>query len=226
LQNNIADEIVANNQVPMDLMQAATRRLAGLSMIRKERQWATDFMTTSVWTTDTSVGNKWSDYQNSDPVTDFSNAKRTISQLAGIYPNMAVMGEIVWDRLSNHPDLIERLKYTIRATDSTMKGALGDIIGLDVLVAAAIYNSANESASASMSAIVDDDCLVIYSQPSPGLFQASGGYTFAWGGGGGTGSMYSGRDDMNHRSYAQIKEQWDQKAVAADLGVFHADCVD
>ena len=225
-QENIADEVRANSQIPMDLEQAAVRRLAHMSMIRKERGFATDFMTTSVWTTDTSVSNKWSDYQNSDPVADFLNAKRTISQLVGMYPNTAVMGEIVWDRLTNHPDLIDRLKYVGRAGIEDMNSALGQILGLNVLVGAAIYSTTNEAQTATMSAIIDDDCLICYVDPNPGIFTASAGFTFAWGGGGGTGSMYRGRYDDRHADYVQIKEQWDQKVVSADCGVFHQDCVD
>lgn len=226
LESHIPDEIQANSQVPMDLQVAKTRWLAHQSLIRKERQWAADFMTTSVWTNDNSVSYKWSDYQNSDPVADFLLAKREISQLTGLNPNYTVMGELVYDRLCNHPDLIDRLKYVGRAGVEDMQAALGSILGLNLLVGYAIYNSANEGQTATMSAIIDDDCLVLYVTPNPGIFEASAGYTFAWGGGGGTGTMYSGRDDRNHYDYVQIKEQWDQKAVSADCGVFHSDCVD
>ena len=226
LETHIADEIQANSQVPMDLRVAKTQWLAQQSLLRKERAWAADFMKTSVWTNDNSVSNKWSDYQNSDPVADFLLAKREISQLTGMYPNVAVMGEIVLDRLLNHPDLIDRLKYVGRAGVDDMNAALGSILGLNILVGLGIYNSANEGQTGSYSAIIDDDCLVLYTTPTPGIFEASAGYTFAWGGGGGTGSMYSGRDDRNQYDYVQIKEQWDQKVVSADCGVFHSDCVD
>lgn len=228
LSRVIPDETRANSQIPMDLEQASMRWLAHEVLIRKERAFAADFMKTSVWTTDTSVSNKWSDYAASDPVADFRNAKRTISQLTGLSPNTAVMGEIVADRLANHPDLIDRLKYVVRADADTIEGGLAALFGIgQILVGEAIYNSANEGQAASLSAIVDDDCLVAYVAPNPGLFEASAGYTFAWAPGGGTGSAYPiVRLDENDADMIKVKMQWDQKVVSADCGVFHSDCVD
>lgn len=228
LSEVIADETRANSQVPMDLETAAMRKLAHQVLIRKERAFAADFMTTSVWTTDTSVSNKWSDYAASDPVADFRNAKRTISQLTGLRPNTAVMGEIVIDRLANHPDLIDRLKYVVRAEADTVEAGLAALFGIqNILVGEAIYNSANLGQSATLSAIIDDDCLVCYTSPSPGVFEASAGYTFAWAPGGGTGSAYPVvRLEENDADMIKVKMQWDQKVVSADCGVFHSDCVD
>jgi hypothetical protein len=223
----IPDEIRANSQIPLDLESVATRWLGQQSLIRKERQWAADFMKTSVWGTDGSITNKWSDYSLSDPVADVLNAKRAISQSTGMAPNTMVIGEIVYDRLSNHPDLIDRVKYTTAAGLQSVTNALGAIFGgLNVLVGTAIYNSANEAQTASYSALMDDDALILYVAPSPSLFEASAGYTFAWAPGGGTGIIMRNRDDLNDTDIVKIKEQWDQKAVATDAGYFYADCVD
>lgn len=226
LAHSIADEARAASQVPLDLETAAVRFLGLKSLIRKERAWAADFMTTSVWATDGSISNKWSDYTNGDPVADITTGKRTISQSTGKYPNLLIMGEIVRDRLINHPDLLDRIKYTQTATGGNVETALSAIFGVNVLVGAAIYNTANEGQTASLSPIIDDDALLLYATPSPSVFEASGGYTFAWAGGGGTGSIMMNRDDLNDTDLVKIKEQWDQKAVATDLGYFMADCVD
>lgn len=223
----IADEVRANSQVPLDLESVAVRWLAQQSLIRKERQWSADFMKTSVWGTDGSITNKWSDYQNSDPVADILTAKRGISQSTGLMPNTMVIGELVLDRLTNHPDILDRVKYTTAAGLSSVTNALGTIFGgLNVLVATAIYNSANEAQTESYSAIVDDDALICYVTPSPALFEASAGYTFAWGPGGGAGTVLRNRDDNVDADIVKAKEQWDQKAVATDAGYFYADCVD
>jgi hypothetical protein len=223
----IADEIRANSQIPMDLETAAVKWLTQKSMIRKERAFSADFMVTGVWGTDGSVTAKFSDYDDSDPVKDFDTAVRTVSVATGFSPNTAIMGEIVNSRLRNHPDLIDRIKYVVQASVANIDNALAAVFGIqNWLVSKASYNSANEGQTASMAAIIDDDLLVCYTTPTPGMFEASAGYTFAWGGGGGTGSIYQVRNDLVHADLIQIKEQWDQSKVAATLGYFYADCTD
>lgn len=228
LAKSIADEERANSQLALDLETAAVRWLGMKALLRKERAWAADFMKTSVWGTDGSITYKWSDYDSSDPVGDLATARRTISQATGYAPNKLVIGEIVRDRLINHPDLIDRIKYTQVATQGSVETALAALFMVqDVLVGMAIYNSANEGQTASYSAIIDDDALLLYTTPTPSIFEASAGYTFTWAAGGGDGQIYSPyRDYGKHSDVIQAKMQWDQKAVAANLGYFISDCVD
>ena len=227
----IAREVRANSQVPMDLEQAALRRMSHLLLIRKERMFASDFMATSVWGTDATGGStsdKWSTYASSDPVADVLTGKRTISQSTGYNPNVMSMGEIVRDKLLNHPDLLDRIKYTQTGSLNNMDAALAGVFGLDeILVGYAIYNSANEGQTASMSAIIDDDALLMYRAPSPGIFDASAGYTFFWQPGGGLGSSLDMFEDKHKRAdVMQAQLQIDQKAVSTDCGYFFSDYVD
>ena len=224
----LADETRADSQVPMDLEAAALRFLAQQNLIRKERAFSADFMKASVWGTDGSISAKWSDYSGSDPVADVQLAVRTVSNNTGYTPNTFVIGLIVRDRLVNHPDLIDRIKNTQAVTLASMDAALSDILAMPrILVGRATYNSANENATGTYGAIIDDDALVCYSSPTPGIFQASAGYTFNWGSGGGLGSiMPTFRDGKDDNDLLKMKAQWDQKAVATDLGYFFADCVD
>lgn len=54
---------------------------------------------------------QWSDYANSDPVSDVEAAKLQIS-LTGSDANTLVISKDVYKVLRNHPKLIERFKYT------------------------------------------------------------------------------------------------------------------
>jgi len=224
----LADEVRANSLVPMDLETAAIQWLALKSLIRKEIAFSTDFMATSVWGTDGSVTAKFSDYAASDPVTDILAAKRTIRANTGANANMAVCGEIVEHRLLNHPDLIDRMKYQQVASMGNVQATLGSALGLDLVVGRASYNATNEyTAMTSGTAIIDDDILICYSAPAPGIFTASAGYTFYWPGGGGLGIVRpTYRNEANDADVIKTKEQWDQVAVATDLGYFYSDCTD
>jgi len=226
LAHAIADEVRANSQVPMSLDEAAVRWLAQKSLLRKEIAWAADFMKASVWGTDNTTATDWDDYASSDPVNDVLTARRTISNNTGMDGNTMALGYIVHQALVNHPDIIDRVKYVQAATLATVENALAAAFGVsNYLVGKATYNSANEGQTASLAAIIDDDCLVTYTSGSPSLFDASAGYTFVWNPGGGVGQISRWRDGANDADLLKHKEQWDQKAVATDCGYFFSDIV-
>jgi len=226
LEHLIPDEVKANSQIPMDLTQAGLEWLAQQSNIRKERAFAADFFATGTWGTDNTSATDWDDYASSDPVGDVRTAKRTINQATGKRANYIGMGEIVADSLYNHPDLLDRIKYTETATAASVQGALAAVFGLDrVLVSEAVYNSANTGAAVSMTAIIDDDALVAHVDPAAGLASATAGKTFVWPGGGAEGSVVQYREAQTKSDVLQHSEQWDQKATATDVGYFFSDIV-
>lgn len=228
LEHPIADEARANNQMPMALEQAGLQWLAQQSLIRKERAFAADFMlTTSGWgTTDNNSATDWDDFTSGDPVDNVLTARRTISNNTGYDGNTMVVGYIVHQALANHPDLIDRVKYVQRVSMATAESAIADAFGVaNYWVGKASYNSANEGQTFSASAIIDDDCLVCYVTPTPGIMTASAGYTFSWDGGGGIGSVGTYRDQSVKSDILQHSEAWDQKAVASDVGYLFFDIV-
>ena len=227
LEHPIADEARTNNQVPMALEQAGLRWLAQQSLIRRERAFSADFMVTGVWgTDDNNATTDWDDFTGGDPFNDVLTAQRTISNNTGVVPNTMAMGYIVHVALQNHPDIVDRIKHVQIASLGNVESALSSLFGVSqYLVGKATYNSANEGQTMSATAIVDDDCLICYSNNAPGMFAPSAGYTFTWDGGGGNGSVYTYREDQTDSDILKNKEAWDQKAVATDVGYFFADVV-
>lgn len=227
LEHQIPDELRLNSTLPMDLEQAGMRWLAGQSNLRKEIQFAADFMITGVWgTDDNNSATDWDDTTNGDPVDNILTARRTISNNSGVAANTLAVGAIVHQALINHPDIIDRVKYTKQVDIATMAQALMAVLGIErYLVGEASYNNVNEAGTFVATPIIDDDALVCYTSPNPGLFEASAGYTFGWQGGGGAGSADQYRDETVKSDILRHQEQWDQKAVATDLGYFFADIV-
>ena len=223
----LADEVRANSQVPMDLEEAGLRLLAQRSLIRKERAFAADFMTTSVWgTDDNNSTTDWDDFSAGDPVTDVLTAIRTISMNTGQTANTIVVGHIVHNALINHPDIIDRVKYTQQATIGNMEGAIAAALGLaNYWPSMASYNTANLGQDFSGSAIIDDDALICWVDHSAGVFSATAGKTFVWAPGGGLGGVRPYRSEDTDSDVFKYKEQWDQVAVATDVGYFFADVV-
>jgi hypothetical protein len=223
----LADEVRAASQVPMDLEQAAVRFLAQRALIRKEVAFSADFMTTGVWgNDDNNSTTDWDDYASGDPVTDILTAARTISNETGKGANTIALGYIVHNAIVNHPDILDRMKYTQAATQANVESILASLLGLEnYWVAKGVYSNTNEAADYSATAIIDDDALICNVDPGAGVFGATAGKTFVWGPGGGGGSMYSDRENQRHADVVQFKMQWDQVAVATDLGYFFADVV-
>ena len=228
LEYVLPDEVRANSQLPMDLLSIGTQWLAQQSLIAKEVDFSTDFMASSVWETDKTVSNKWSDFSASDPVGDIEEGKNTISGSTGQDANTLVHGQIVHKALVNHPDLLDRIKYTQAATNQNMVNALAALFGLDnYWVAKASYNTANEGQTESRSQIIDDDALLCHVKPGAAtMFSATCGKTFTWAPGGGLASVRSYYDETVDSNILKSKQQLDQKAVATDLGYFFADVVD
>ena len=224
---NIPDEVRDNSQIPLSLEQTFLKQVAQTSLIEKEVRFATDFWTTGVWgTTDNNSTTDWDDFSASDPIADILVASRTVSNNTGIDPNTMSMGYIVYQALVNHPDILDRLKYTARADMSTIEAALAALFGkTNLWVGKASYTNTNEAAAFSASAIIDDDCLVCHVDPGAGLFGLTSGKTFFWQPGGGMGSIYRDPPRRNHGDDFQHKEQWDQKVTASDTGYIFLDVV-
>lgn len=216
----------AANQTALSLQQAGVRWLAQQSFIRKERAFASAFMTTSVWGTDDN--NSATDWDDSSgvPITNVRTASRTISQATGMAANSMICGEIVYDALLVNAQVLGTMQYTNTVTIATREALLAAVLGLDsLLVSRAIYNTANEGQTASYSPVIDDDALIYYNNPSAGVFDATAGKTFVWNPGGGAGAVDSYYENQTKSTILQHTEQWDQKLVANTLGYFFADIV-
>lgn len=226
LEHVIPDEARANNQMPMQLEQIGTQWLAQQSLIRREKAFSDDFMKTGVWATDdNNAATDWDDPAG-DPFGNIMTARRTISNNTGFDGNAMVLGYIVHAALMVHSDIINRVQYVQIASSGAIDTIMGPLFDVQYyLVSKASYNSANEGQAFSASPIIDDDCLICYINPNPGIMSATAGLTFAWDGGGGAGSVGQYRDETVDSDVLKLKEAWDQKAVATDLGYFFADIV-
>lgn len=216
----LPDEVRSNNQTPMDLEDAGVRYLAQKNLIRQEVEWASAFCVNSVWgTTDNNSTTDWNNYTSSDPVTDVLTARRTISNNTGIDGNTMALGNFVHQALMNHPDIIDRVKFTQMATAQTMENVLAPVFGVsNYWVAKATYSNTFENVAFSATNIFGNNCLVCGINGGPGVFTANPGYSFVWNGGGGQGQILRARNEENEYDLLKIKSQFGQKIVASDLG--------
>lgn len=228
IHKDIDEQTDANADEILNLEQDAVEFVTQRMLLRKEIEWTTSFFASSIWGTDLTPTNLWDNYATSTPLTDVQTGIKTVLSNTGFKPNTLVLGYDVWSSLLNHPDIIERIKYTSSSVPTAQ--VLGTYFGVDrVFVASAIKNTANEGATASYSFVQGKHALLCYVAPRVGPRTPTAGATFAW-----TGVSYGGgqtvgikRFDIPEIAATRIEAQmaWDSKVVGSGLGYFFASVV-
>lgn len=224
LHKDIGDQVRNNADVPLNMDRDATQWLTSRMMLREEIQWVSDYFTTGVWGTDLTPANLWSDYTASDPINDIETGKEKILSTTGFEANTLVLGYSVFRQLKNHPDIVDRHKYT--SPESITTQMLAALFGVErVLVAKAIKATNAENQTGVYAFTHGKHALLCYSAPEPSLLAPSAGYRFTWTGvSDGLGENVGIKSiPMPHlgpatRIEAQIAFQ--DKVVATDLGYF------
>ena len=231
MHKDIGYQTRANADSQINLDRDATQLVTQRLLLKQEIQFVTDFFTTSVWATDSTPSNLWSDFTNSDPIEDIETGKETILSVTGQMANTLVLGYQVFRKLKNHPDVIDRIKYTTGVTGRTVTPELlAAMFDVDrVLVAKAVKATNNEGETAAYSFTHGKHALLCHVAPSPGLLTPSAGYMFSWQGvSDGLGANIGVRRiDIPTRRAERIEGEiaFDCKVVGSDLGYFFASCV-
>lgn len=236
LHKDIDDQLRANADSPINLEREATQFVTNQLLLKRDKDWATNYFGASIWTSDrTGVSAaptgaqflQW-DQAGSDPIQDIQDEAIAQKVLTGLMPNTLVIGQEVYNVLRNHAAVTERIKYT-RDTLNITPALLAQAFDVRrVLVASAVENTAAEGAAASMSFIYGKAGLLCYAAPNPGLMTASAGYIFSWTGllGNAFGTTIS-RFRMDELKSDRVEGEmaYDMKVVAPDLGSFFATAI-
>ena len=175
----IDDSISKASQTPEALDTVAIQHLTEQMQLYLEKLVAGATFKTGVWGTSLAVANKWSDYAASDPIADSDIAKRTIRRNTGMEPNAMFMGALVWERIKEHPDFLDKYKHT---QSGIMTPALiAAALEIDNLyIGKSIENTAKDGQTFSGTDIWTDNILYLNVTPTPGLMAPNGAYTFIW----------------------------------------------
>lgn len=231
----IPDPIRDNADNPLDLDMAGTQFVAQQLMLALEVDFVAKFFAASIWTGSSSGGDltaapTWDDVASS-PIEDIRTQKRAVLQNTGFEPNTLLLGKSTFDRLCDHPDVVDRIKYgqTAGGPATANEETLAKLLGVDrVLVARAIQNTGVEDGTASYSFIAGTTkALLCYAAPNPGLMQPSAGYRFTWGGAGNAQGVQVKRyrEEWNEADIIEGGIWYQHKLVAAALGAFWSTAV-
>jgi hypothetical protein len=236
--HDVPDQVRANADPAVDVERAASEYVMHKMLIKREKQWTSKFFSPGVWATDitgvdsspsSSQALKWSD-DSSDPIGNIRSAKTAILENTGFMPNRLVLTQPVMDALVDHPDIVDRVKYSggVGNTSPAMvnEQTLASLFGIEqVVISRAIENTAAQGAAASHSFISGNNALLTYAAPAPSLMTPSGGYTFSWSGFMGQSNAFgvaTKRFYIDELESTRVEAQmaFDNKLVSADLGFF------
>lgn len=243
LKKKVPDRLRRNSDNPLNQDRAATRYLTQMERIRREKQFVTDILKTSFWTSEkTGVAGapganqfkQWNDGA-STPVEDVRSWRTEVDKntLGAGKPNIMGVGKEVWDKLADHPDIIDRLKYggqlqgTLAKVTTQMVASLFELD--DLIVADALEETALEGQATSVPAYMwGKKALLLYRQPSPQIEEVSAGYTLCWQDVGANAMgwrMKQYREEGVESDIFEIQSQFVQKQTAADAGAYIASAV-
>jgi hypothetical protein len=249
LHKDIPDQVRGNSDAVLQPDLEATIFLANKALINRERQFATNYFNTGIWTNSwtgvssaPSLGTsvlQWND-PSSTPIEDVRALKRYVMLTGGGFiPNVLTLGRQVYDTLCDHPDFVDRVKYNAGGTTGSSiipaqvtKATMAQLFEVDeVCVMDSIYNTLLETDiatgtanSESNSFIGGKNIMLSYRPAMPGLMTPSAGYTFAW-----TGLFGNTTVGTRLKSFylpwlestrVEIDSAYAQKVVSADLGGF------
>lgn len=174
------------------------REVAMNAMVTNTANFASGLSTTLSGTA------QWSDYVNSSPISDVKTGIRAVHAKIFTEPNVGVFPYQVMSILEDHPDIIERIKYSERAilTPEIIAAvfSLQKVIVPGVAVGAGGVGAAGNAITGGY--LWGKDVLLAWVPPRAGLKIPAFAYEFTWG--------YNG-------SQAQVVDRWREDKRKSDL---------
>jgi len=237
IHKDVGDQTRANADAPINVDREAAEFVTHRLLTRREIQFNNDFMADGVWgTSATGVASgastdefvQWSNYTTSDPINDIEAGKADILSVTGLEANTLVLGYDVFRQLKNHPDLVDRIKYT--SSQTITENMLARMFDIDrVMVSKSIKATNAEGATAAYSFTTGKNALLCHVADAPGLLTPSAGYTFQWTGVsqglGATIGTSSFRLESLKATRVEAELAFDNKVVGSDLGYFFGSAV-
>lgn len=237
LAGTVTEREAKNQDAAVNKEETIVRAITNKLLIKREREWVTNFFSASTWTGSTTgadlVGGAdfvvWSNLAGSDPV---SVIRAEVFQLVklGIDPMdlKLVLGPEVFQILLDHPKFLERFEQT--QVGVLNEALMAQVLGIgEVMVAYGSYNSAVEGATASMAFTHGKHALLLYAPSAPAIDRPSAGYMFAYNGltGAGADGIRISRwwDPKKRCTYILGETGFVPKKTSAVCGVFFSGAV-
>lgn len=238
VHKDVDDQLRANADSNFNLDRDATEFITNQLLLKRDLDWNQQYFQPGVWAKDLAGGTdftKWSD-AGSDPIGDVAEWILEFRRLTGFAPNKMVLGAEVMKALKQHPDIIDRIKYTQKGI--VTEDLIATLFNVDQLFTSyatvatgpQIDDARQQDAAATFDFISNSKSILLaYAPAGPSLMTPSAGYTFTWNGylaGNGEGiKVKRFRMEMIASDRIEAEMTYDMKVVSKDLGTFAKDVV-
>jgi hypothetical protein len=215
LSKVVPDEVVDNSDSPLQPLVTATNYVSD-QLLKSAEIDVLGLVFGTGWSSSATPGTLWSS-DASDPVGDVETAKNAVAKLIGREPNVGVIGRGLWRYLKQHPDILDRMKYT--GTDANpaaiSTNAIAGLFELDkFLVARSLRDTGPEGGTASLDFIGGNHMWLGFVPSGAALEIPAAGYTFTYLGR----QVNRFRDEEAHSTIIECRMSWDAKVTATDAG--------
>lgn len=238
VHKDIDDQVRANADSNFSLDKEATEFVTNQMLLKRDVDWNKKYFKKDVWATEYDSASDflpWNDAA-SDPISDMAKWIIEFRKQTGFAPNKMVLGANVMAALKQHPDIIDRIKYT-------QKGIVSEDLIATLFDVSSLYTSyatwtevpqmadvREQDKNADFQFITPtNDALLLYSPPAPGLQTPAAGYTFTWSGylAGNSQGIRIKRFRMEPIASDRIEAEmtYDMKVVCPDMGIHISNAV-
>lgn len=117
---------------------------------------------------------QWNDYANSDPIGDVKAGREAVRSSTGVYPNVIEISALVMAKLSEHPNILDKIKYTQRGVVTAELLAI--LFEVDRVVIGKAIGFADDDTTIE---VWGKDVVMAYVPTNPsGMEEPSYGYTY------------------------------------------------
>ncbi|HJW82854.1 MAG TPA: hypothetical protein VJ754_00995 [Anaerolineae bacterium] len=215
IAKGVPDEVVANADQPLRPLEDASRWCTNQLLLEVESDVQSDVFGTG-WSSSATPSPLWSN-NTSTPVDDVETARNSVVSSIGREANVGVMGRGLWRYIKQHPDIVERIKYTAGPTSPAIVTiqAVAALFSLDkLLIGIAINDTAAEGATSTLAYLWGSHMFVGYVARGPSLLEPSAGYVFTWQ----QRQASRFREDQERQDVVEVRMSWDTKLTATDAG--------
>jgi hypothetical protein len=183
LQVPVTDEERQNADAPFDPDRDGAELVTEKVLLGREVAMKTLVTTAANYpaggTTTLSGTAQWNDYVNSNPIGDLRTGIRWVNGQIFRNPNTLVLPYQVMSQLEDHPDFIERIKYSERGIMTP--DIIAAVLGIeDVIIPSSGQNTANMGQAVSLGYVWGKDVILAYVPPRAGLRIPAFGYEYTW----------------------------------------------
>lgn len=216
LKGFVADEVQDQADAALNPLIDETEAITEKMLLDRETNAAALLMNTSNLTNNVTLSgtSQWSDYSNSDPIGDVRLARTTVHQNTFKKPNTMILGKQVFDMLIEHPQIIERIKYSQLGV--VTKELLARVFQVEnIIVGEAGSNTAKEGQTDALSYVWGKHCIIAYIAKKVQIKMLTLGLTFTYS----TRLVKRWRDEDREGTYVRIgNDNYSQKIIAAAAG--------